>query len=69
MSTTMMNASVPNERGVKSVLIPALDYMRIDKNGEPDAAYIKSNLEKRLAEYPDAPHVYHTRVYLPQCLW
>ena len=54
MSTTMMNLYL-NERGVKSVLIPALDYMRIDKNGEPDPAYIKSNLEKRLAEYPDAP--------------
>lgn len=41
MSTTMMNLYL-NETGVKSVLIPALDYMRIDKNGEPDTAYIKA---------------------------
>ncbi len=54
MSTTMMNLYL-NESGVQSVLIPALDYMRIDKNGEPDAGYIKNNLEKKLAEYPDAP--------------
>lgn len=62
MSTTMMNLYL-NEIGVKSVLIPALDYMRIDKNGEPDPAYIKSNLEKRLAEYPDAP-IYITQGFI-----
>lgn len=62
MSTTMMNLYL-NEIGVKSVLIPALDYMRIDKNGEPDPAYIKSNLEKRLVEYPDAP-IYITQGFI-----
>lgn len=62
MSTTMMNLYL-NETGVKSVLIPALDYMRIDKNGEPDPAYIKSNLEKRLAECPDAP-IYITQGFI-----
>lgn len=62
MSTTMMNLYL-NEIGVKSVLIPALDYMRIDKNGEPDPAYIKSNLEKRLAEYHDAP-IYITQGFI-----
>ena len=62
MSTTMMNLYL-NETGVKSVLIPALDYMRIDKNGEPDTAYIKSNLEKRLADTPDAP-IYITQGFI-----
>ena len=62
MSTMMMNLYL-NETGVKSVLIPALDYMRIDKNGEPDPAYIKSNLEKRLAECPDAP-IYITQGFI-----
>ena len=62
MSTMMMNLYL-NETGVKSVLKPALDYMRIDKNGEPDPAYIKSNLEKRLAECPDAP-IYITQGFI-----
>ncbi len=42
------------EQGVKAVLLPALEYMRVDKNGEPDTDYIKENLAKQLAKYPDA---------------
>ncbi len=38
------------ERGVKSCLLPALDYMRIDKNNEPDTAYIRENLNAILAK-------------------
>ena len=41
------------EKGVKAVLLPALEYMRVDKNGEPDTDYIKENLAKQLAKYPD----------------
>lgn len=35
------------------MLIPALDYMRIDENGEPDVAYIKHNLDRILKENPN----------------
>jgi len=42
------------EQGVKAVLLPALEYMRVDKNGEPDTDYIKENLAKLLEKYPDA---------------
>jgi len=42
------------EKGVKAVLLPALEYMRVDKNGEPDTDYIKENLAKQLEKYPDA---------------
>ena len=42
ISTAMMNLYLL-EKGVKSVLIPALDYMRTDKNAEPDPNYIKAN--------------------------
>jgi len=42
------------EQGVKAVLLPALEYMRVDKNGEPDTDYIKENLAKQLDKYPDA---------------
>ncbi len=34
-----------------SVLLPALNFMRIDENEEPDLAYIESNLKKELAKY------------------
>jgi len=34
-------------------LLPALEYMRVDKNAEPDTDYIKENLAKQLANYPD----------------
>ncbi len=37
-----------SEKGVKSVLIPALDFMRIDQNNEPDEWYVKSNLNRLL---------------------
>lgn len=41
------------ESGIKSVLLPALNFMRIDTNQEPDNFYIKENLERELSKYPD----------------
>jgi len=41
------------ETGENSALIPALEFMRIDKNAEPDTAYIAENLAKVLAAEPD----------------
>ncbi len=41
------------ESGEKSVLLPALDFMRIDKNAEPDVAFITENTQKQLADNPD----------------
>jgi aspartate kinase len=38
------------EIGVASVLLPALSFMRIDKNDEPDIVYIESHIKKELAE-------------------
>jgi aspartate kinase len=40
-----------NERNIKSVLLPALSFMRIDKDGEPDAFYIKENIRRELAKH------------------
>ena len=62
ISTGMMNLYL-NECGVKSVLIPALDYMRTDKNAEPDPVYIKEKLEKLLADNKDAD-LYITQGYI-----
>ena len=53
ISTTMMNLYL-NEQGVNSVLIPALDYMRTDKNAEPDPVYIKEKLTELLDQAKDA---------------
>ena len=53
ISTGMMNLFL-NECGVHSVLLPALDYMRTDKNAEPDPLYIKEKLSKMLEQHTDA---------------
>ena len=47
MSTNMVTNYL-KEQGVKVKLIPALDYMRIYDNGEPDIAYINNNLSEIL---------------------
>ncbi|MDR2841192.1 MAG: aspartate kinase [Paludibacter sp.] len=51
------------ELGVDSVLLPALDFMRIDKNSEPDTAFIAENLAKQLAENPNH-QLYITQGYI-----
>ncbi|MDR1098572.1 MAG: aspartate kinase [Tannerella sp.] len=53
MSTGMMNLYM-QETGVRSVILPALDYMRTDKNSEPDPVYIKEKLNGLLGKNPDA---------------
>ena len=41
------------EKNIKSVLISALNFMRIDKDGEPDSFYIAENFRRELNNYPD----------------
>lgn len=36
-----------------SVLLPALNFMRIDEEGEPNNNYIKEHLKKELQQYPE----------------
>ena len=50
LSTTIFQLYL-NEIGEKSALIPALEFMRIDKNAEPDSNYIAENLAKQLSEH------------------
>ena len=52
ISTAMVNFYL-QECGVKSVLLPALEFMRTDKNAEPDPVYIKDKLRAQLDLYPD----------------
>jgi len=39
------------ELGVNVCLLPALDYMKIDENGEPDTAFINRELQKVLEKH------------------
>jgi aspartate kinase len=41
------------EQKIDSVILPALNFMRIDTNGEPDNYYIKENLTRELEKYPN----------------
>ncbi len=38
---------------IPSVLLPALNFMRIDKEGEPDSFYIEENFKRELSAHPD----------------
>ena len=40
------------EQGVNATLIPALEYMRTDKNSEPDLTYIREKLSAQLEANP-----------------
>ncbi|KAA6345186.1 aspartate kinase [termite gut metagenome] len=62
VSSAMVNYYL-QEYGVKSVLIPALEFIRTDKNGEPDPVYIKEKLQVQLDLYPDA-EVYITQGFV-----
>lgn len=43
------------EKGVPSVLLSALDFMRIDGDNEPVLSYIENHLTAEIAKYPDCP--------------
>ena len=49
MSTNMV-VNYLKEQGVKTVLLSALDFMRTDKNAEPDPQYIKEKLSAIMEE-------------------
>jgi aspartate kinase len=51
--STMLMQLYMEQEGIKSALIPALDFMRIDQKNEPDEWYIKSNIERMLAAHTD----------------
>ena len=48
--STNMVASYLQEQGIRVVLLNALDFMRTDKNSEPDLPYIKEHLTAPMAE-------------------
>ncbi|CVK16950.1 aspartate kinase [Apibacter mensalis] len=42
-----------SEIGEKTILLPALEFMRINKDGEPDFPYIEKHIKEELKKYPD----------------
>jgi len=49
--STAMEHFYLEEIGIKSVLLPALNFMRIDENEEPDLNYIEENIKAELKKY------------------
>lgn len=62
MSTNMV-ANYLSEQGINTVLLSALDFMRTDKNSEPDPAYIKQKLTDIMAQNP-GKQVYITQGFI-----
>lgn len=62
ISTNMM-VNYMNECGIKAVLLDALDFMRTDKNAEPDPVYIKEKLSVVMAEHP-GQQIYITQGFI-----
>ncbi|WP_302954113.1 aspartate kinase [Prevotella sp.] len=62
MSTNMVTNYL-KECGYNAVLLSALDFMRTDKNAEPDSAYIREKLLKLLEQNP-GQQVYITQGFI-----
>lgn len=62
LSTAMFHYYL-EEIGVPSVLLPALNFMRIDENEEPDLKYIEEHVKKEFEKTPDA-NLYITQGYI-----
>ena len=54
LSTHLMTFYL-QEKGIAVQLLPALDFMKIDVQGEPDTDYIREKLTALLTKYPKAP--------------
>ena len=62
ISTNMVVAYM-QEQGIKAVLLNALDFMRTDKNSEPDPVYIKEKLSA-IMEKNEGQQVYVTQGFI-----
>jgi aspartate kinase len=62
MSTSLFHQLLL-EKKIKSVLLPALSFMRIDKDGEPDYFYIEENINRELEKY-DSENIIITQGFI-----
>ena len=63
MLSTNMVVNYLQENGIKAVLMSALDFMRTDKNAEPDPQYIKEKLNA-LMEENEGYQIYLTQGFI-----
>ena len=63
MLSTNMMACYMQEQGIDAVLLSALDFMRTDKNAEPDPQYIKDKLSALMQEH-QGHQVYITQGFI-----
>ncbi|MBR3067477.1 MAG: aspartate kinase, partial [Prevotella sp.] len=61
--STNMVVNYMKEQGIKAVLLNALDFMRTDKNAEPDPVYIKEKLSA-IMEQNEGNQVYITQGFI-----
>ncbi|WP_445957466.1 aspartate kinase [Yeosuana sp.] len=62
LSTFIVNSYL-NQEGLQSVILPALSFMRIDKNKEPDFFYIKQDFQAVFNAAPEAT-IYITQGFI-----
>jgi aspartate kinase len=63
MMSTNMVVNYMREQGINAVLLNALDFMRTDKNSEPDPVYIKEKL-MAIMEKNEGQQVYITQGFI-----
>ena len=63
MMSTNMVVNYMKEQGIKAVLLNALDFMRTDKNSEPDPSYIREKLAA-IMEKNEGNQVYVTQGFI-----
>ena len=63
MISTNMVVNYMREKGINAVLLNALDFMRTDKNSEPDPVYIKEKL-MAIMEKNEGQQVYITQGFI-----
>ena len=63
MMSTNMVVNYMKEQGINAVLLNALDFMRTDKNSEPDPAYIREKLSA-IMEKNEGQQVYVTQGFI-----
>ena len=63
LSTAMMLRHLA-DRGVQAIGLPALEYMRTDKQAEPDEDYIRTHLEELISRAPEGIRLFITEGYI-----
>lgn len=62
LSTSLFHKLL-NEKNIDALLLPALNFMRIDKDGEPDIFYIEENITREIENLP-AGNIIITQGYI-----